>query len=62
MILNIFVLSIYTGVCRQEIPGADVLKSFGKGIHKYIGLEVRNCIKHVLSISMCRVMHHTNKT
>ena len=31
-------------ICRYETPGADVMKSFGKGIHKYVGLEVCHCI------------------
>jgi len=26
---------------RYECPGTDVMNSFGQGIHKYIGLEVR---------------------
>ena len=24
---------------RYEVPGADVMKRFGKGIHKYVGLD-----------------------
>ena len=29
---------------RYERPGIDVMNSFGKGIHKYVGLEVNNII------------------
>ena len=40
-------------VFRYELPGADVMNKFEKGIHKYVGLEVhiRFC-EHICSVDV----------